>query len=558
MFVRVLYEMRLLAPLLVVISCLAPVVVAQPPGEAAVEIKGVVINTATGQPIAGALVELDAGPRPVVKRAPADSPQLEDQADEPAVTMVPQEPQRMITSTSGSFSFSVFASRGTRLQVSRRGFQSEQETDVARVAVPFGDSRPLTVKLVPPGVIQGRVVNADGEALPGLAVEAVRVLVREGRREMRSYRSGATNDLGEYRLWNLPPASYYVKVVGRRGTYVRLTGTPQAGESDEAYGPVYFADAASQQSAQMVRIGGGETFRADFKVEGHAAYRIRGSILNVASNRGLAIRLLRGEDAMGNRANLNVVSGAFQVYDVTPGAYTLQVYSTDTGRILFGETEVSVQNGDLTGVSVSLGGGVDVSGVVDGLPEEGAFVTVRATPVRPARLPVTIPSLPAAPQGPNGDFTLKGLLPGKYDVAVTSYNDQYVDSVTSGDTDVLAEGLTLGTAAPPPLKITLRQGAGSIEGTVEDLGPGESAALALVRYDGRSVEAQPAYTAAGGKFRVPGLAPGAYAVYAWRPQQQIAYRDADVLARLSPSAASVSVQSGATAMVTVKLIEEQP
>jgi len=69
----------------------------------------------------------------------------------------------------------------------------------------------LLLKLIPQGVIAGRVLDDESEPVAGVMVLALHSVYWNGRRQLIPAADGAqmqTNDLGEYRLSNLPPGRY--------------------------------------------------------------------------------------------------------------------------------------------------------------------------------------------------------------------------------------------------------------------------------------------------------------------------------------------------------------
>ena len=71
----------------------------------------------------------------------------------------------------------------------------------------------LVFRLVPAAVISGRIMDEDAEPLPGITVCALREVYSEGKRNLRTAAAVETNDLGEYRLYGLPPGRYFVSAV---------------------------------------------------------------------------------------------------------------------------------------------------------------------------------------------------------------------------------------------------------------------------------------------------------------------------------------------------------
>lgn len=68
------------------------------------------------------------------------------------------------------------------------------------------------------GAITGRVTDEDGDPVEGVMVEAlVRRRVR-GKDSISDSRHAKTNDLGEYRLYDLSAGHYYVRATFERGS----------------------------------------------------------------------------------------------------------------------------------------------------------------------------------------------------------------------------------------------------------------------------------------------------------------------------------------------------
>ena len=68
-------------------------------------------------------------------------------------------------------------------------------------------------------VIAGRIVDEFGDAIPDVSVTAMRQTWQNGRRRLvpASGRVAQTNDLGQFRIYGLPPGDYYVSATLRSG-----------------------------------------------------------------------------------------------------------------------------------------------------------------------------------------------------------------------------------------------------------------------------------------------------------------------------------------------------
>jgi carboxypeptidase family protein len=95
----------------------------------------------------------------------------------------------------------------------RPGFASDAKALRGRtVKVTAGqDPEDLVFHLLMTGVISGKIVDTDGDPLRGVGVTATAIPAEKTRRTGGAMHDGATNDLGEYRIADLPPGKYIVQ-----------------------------------------------------------------------------------------------------------------------------------------------------------------------------------------------------------------------------------------------------------------------------------------------------------------------------------------------------------
>src|SRR5436190_1390301 len=132
----------------------------------------------------------------------------------------------VLTDDAGMFDFTELPAGRYTLTVSKSGF----------VSLSYGQRRPLqagtplqladgqTLKGIefqlPRGsVIGGRVLDEDGEAMPGVMVRVMRYQYLQGDRRLTPAGTGQTDDKGQYRVWGLMPGDYYVNAVARGGPF---------------------------------------------------------------------------------------------------------------------------------------------------------------------------------------------------------------------------------------------------------------------------------------------------------------------------------------------------
>jgi hypothetical protein len=255
--------------------------------------------------------------------------------------------------------------------------------------------------------------------------------------------------------------------------------------------------------------------------------------------------------------------------------------------LALGSVGVIVEQKDLTGVLMTLSVGVNVQGVIEHVganqsdliqdqdndavaldrinPEElrrqrQSLPPVQAVILQPWRIPITGTQPPAAVDA-EGHFTFTDMLPGKY--AFTVYaGGEYIESMRSGTTDVLADGLEVGSNPPAELRVTLRSGDGSIRGVVTGLRPGEPATIALIRAAGLAgvptiVRTFNDPNTGEMQFYASNLAPGEYLLYAWPSAQEVEYRNPEALRSLSGSAVAVSIHEHSEEQVQFKAVSPE-
>jgi hypothetical protein len=497
-------------------------------------VSGTVINAATGQPVSNAQIVL---------RVSYSNYGFRDRlSDRP----MPADTARALTDDSGKFNINFDADLpASLLFVSHEGFRSEDNRDIAALPMRPNGSRNILVRLIPQSIIKGRAMDAQGEPLAGILVQAIREEIQDGvKRSHRNFAVASTGPDGEYVLASLTTGLY------------RLQASGVSRNSPQGYGPIYYPDAAEPRNAQTIRIMPGQTFAADFTLTAHPTYRIRGVLNNANPLRRVAIRLLRGDEPLNFPVVITAGNRSFEINGVPPGSYVIQAYTPDFFPSDFGEASVTVSDRDAA-KSLALAPAVDVRGHIEFTggkhPERYAFVLAEPLSSYP---PLRIPPSPKAMMAADGTFVLRNLLPGQYQLSVRLAPDSYLESIVAGNTDVQQNGFAVGPGRPPELKITIHKGGGSIEGSVEGYGSNAVVPVLIVQKHGTGRNAS-LVSATGGRFLAFGLAPGDYNVYALPVSQPIEYRNPEVLDALSAFATQVTVRDGAKEFVTLKPIPPQ-
>ena len=200
-------------------------------------IRGHVFDAASGQPLRKAQVR-------------AFSPEL-------------RENRATTTDANGAYELKELVAGRYQLNASKGSFVQLQYGQ----SRPFEPGKPLELangqtvervdfKLPRGGIITGRILDEFGEPTSDVQVMAMRYQYIQGRRQLSPFgRPATTNDIGEYRIFALPPGQYFVSATYRGGQLAFDT------QSDDrsGYAPTYYPNGASIADAQRVTIGVGQT-----------------------------------------------------------------------------------------------------------------------------------------------------------------------------------------------------------------------------------------------------------------------------------------------------------
>ncbi|PYR78567.1 MAG: hypothetical protein DMF86_05505 [Acidobacteria bacterium] len=424
----------------------AQVIVTRPAGDPSMQFPG--FNppnpkTGTGR-IRGRVVSADAGA--VVRRA-----QIRISSQDIGA-------KTALTDSEGRYEFKELPAGRFTLTATKAGYVQMQYGQRR----PFEPGRPIELTdaqqldkadfVLPRGsVIGGRVVDEFGEPVAEAMVTVMRMQYASGRRRlMPAGRPGQSNDLGQFRVYGLPPGDYYVSANLRSLDTMVMdmlgggAGGPQGSNNSSGYAPTYFPASANPAEAQKVTVAlGQELTSVDIALQPVRLARISGSAIGSDGRpvSGAMIMLLpsnREAGAMmpGGTGRTNA-DGRFTLTGVVPGDYSLQLRNlnamlNDASTVLamsgdsrqapavpaatpqeqeFASVPITVAGEDITNLVVTTTRGVTASGRV--IFEGGA------TPETPGMRILAVPGDPDSPTmaglsggavKENGAFEITGLM----------------------------------------------------------------------------------------------------------------------------------------------------
>ncbi len=474
----------------------------------------------------------------------------------------------MLTDDSGVFDLTELPAGRYSLSVSKSGF----------VALSYGQRRPLQAgtplqladgqqmkgiefQLPRGSVVSGRVLDEDGDAMPGVTVRVMRYQYQQGERRLTPAGNGQTDDKGIYRVWGLMPGEYYVNAIARggggggpfggpggpggfggRGGRGGAPGAGPGGAPDQEqinYAPTYYPGVPSVAEAKPVNVGlSQEVLDISFNMQLVRVSRISGIVSNPDGTPVTSGNVNLMSDAGGGRGNQIGMNfggriqwdGAFTIGNVAPGRYVLRARGDDSEVPQFAAQPISVTGDDVPDLIVILSAGATISGTVSFLP--GGSPAPDYTQFR-----ITAPSTDQSEFGPqsnarvdkDGHFSISGVSAGTHLIRPSNGSRTWIlKSVTVGDRDVTDTPFAVRSGenvANVTVVFTDKQS--EINGTLTtDNGTpvpeytvlAFPADPALWRPQSRQIAtARPDQT---GKYRIRGLPPGDYYLATVDPSQQ--------------------------------------
>jgi hypothetical protein len=154
-----------------------------------------------------------------------------------------------------------------------------------------------------------------------------------------------------------------------------------------------------------------------------------------------------------------------------------------------------------------------------------------------------------------GPFALHNVAPGRYVVSATAMLGGYVQSVRSGQVDLLRDELVVpDEGSVPPIEVVLRDDPGTLNVHLQTQTPDQSGTVLLISDGLLRDPIVVGRSSANMELRTGPLAPGIYKVFAFDSLDTLDYRNPEALAKYTSRAASVTVSPNGNSSVNVELI----
>jgi protocatechuate 3,4-dioxygenase beta subunit len=450
--------------------------------------------------IVGALLQArDIGPRPVGTAVLAGRVvRGEGTARQPVaravVTLDPGDGRGLaqtVTNDDGVFTFDRLPAGRFLLTASKVGWVTSHygsprpgQPPGVRVAVADGARVEVEIPIAPGSVIAGRITDAEGRPMarqwPWLLQQRLvgdkMMLARVPFQLVGSFER-STDDRGEFRLFGLPPGTYYLVVNPSIPSGARVTtaaevqwawqpagaasGQPPAPGPIVGYASIYYPGTADPSTARPIVVGPGEVREGlDFRVTFAPVARIEGTVRrgdgSPAGSTAVELDARVPQvslEGMSRRATTDA-AGRFFFANVPPGDYRISARASSApppparpmpaelqARIamaaaqqqrlfdLWGHADVVLTGQDLLTAAITLGPASMITGrlafAATSLAPPADLTSVRLQFIATAALAAAMTgagSGSAAHNGtvdPSGAFRVAGLPPDRYTVAAT-------------------------------------------------------------------------------------------------------------------------------------------
>jgi len=231
----------------------------------------------------------------------------------------------------------------------------EQRPEGPGKRIPLADGQALAnvdVRLQHTGAITGKIVDEFGDPVTGVTVQGLRYQYVQGtRRLMPSGRGGATNDIGEFRIFGLTPGQYYVSATLRNFGAMNADTTDRSG-----YAPTFFPGTGNQAEAQRMAVAPGQTITSiNMTLLPIQTATVSGTVLDL-DGRLLANGMIRvgSKTPIGGAGffGSTLRDGKFTVNGLTPGEYIITVMRP--GGADSATADVTVSGSDISGIQIQI------------------------------------------------------------------------------------------------------------------------------------------------------------------------------------------------------------
>lgn len=242
----------------------------------------------------------------------------------------------------------------------------------------LGDGQVLSgidFNLIRGGVVEGRVADQDYEPLSRVIVTLSGYQTVQGERALTPVSRAQTDDRGQFRLFDIPPGSYFLSA--RQGGGVpSFARRGRRGQRGQSFPPTYYPGVPSPEQATEIEVSaGGEVGGFHLTLIESHTYRVSGRVLESDGSLAPSVRIMTvnrsapGQFSLRGGAGTDL-QGTFTVAGLLPGKYRLIARRGRGQEPQMASASVEVVDRDIRGLTLALGSGASITGRIVSENEE--------------------------------------------------------------------------------------------------------------------------------------------------------------------------------------------
>lgn len=498
-------------------------------------VAGRIVNGLTGEPIAGAKVELG--------------------------TTKGEEWVRVVRADSaGRFVFDGLRSGKYQLHGEFPGFYPkgfDQHDGGYMSAIVVGgavDSEHLVFRLDPACSISGYITDEFNEPVREAQVFLFSRAVQNGKFSIHLLGQDRTDDRGHFLMSPIEAGTKYI-VVSARPWYSQVhwqnpqNDNPADGDvNDVAFPTTFYPGTTEQNDAAPIELHPGEATTANISLRSVRSVRLRIQNSSPGSRSAWLSQQIFDDFEMPIQAQTRFIGQEQMVVTgFAPGRYTVHFRA---GEQPGAEQEMDL-NGDMTLDSTAA---LEVrNATITGLARaEGATLNRSFVMFRD----LESGRRDGAPIQPDGKFKVDSIPPGKYEVAVSNATSVYLVNMAASGAKTDGRTLTIPNGADVRMAMVVAKGVGHIEGTAMAGDKGEAGVLVLLvpeKPDEQNALFRRDQSDSDGTFTLPNVVPGRYTLVAIEDGWQLQWLRPEILSPYRAKGESVTIQPGGRYNFTVSV-----
>ncbi len=430
------------------------------------------------------------------------------------------QPATAVTDESGSFVFRNIAPGLYSVQAMHPRYPIKPVNAAGtQVTLKPGETTRMSIPLTPGASITGRVLDEDGEPLPGCSVQLRSATSRQPG--VVSMGGEASNDQGAYRIYGLHAGRYIAfAACGRPAFQPRPFSSGPPPQPTTGYPAVYYPQASDASAATPIEVAAGtELSGIDFQMRPARVYTVTGTVSGFdrqapqQQNRMILVNLNQAKQAatMSRGARVNPETGAFELPNVFPGSYIVtatQLSPDPNAGMMAARQQVEVTD-QPTHVNLVLQKPLDIRGTFTIEGNREVAKEHLGVSVIPADDEVTPMSRPRPDVDRDGTFVLRSTPPGRW--LLFAYGSDVYTRAVEADGQTLPNNVldtTTGTVGSLRIVVSTRTATAQGRGT-----PGTVYSLVRDDSDPRLMRPYSGVADPNGAVRISGVPPGSYGVY---------------------------------------------